>query len=304
MAHHQPRFHHLVSFLFLLLTTTTTTTIAEAPSPAVDTTTNTSKPKCEQCIPHYTNLESSTQCEMNQQWGSNSNYLCGPNSGLGCELAQYPNSSFVPLEVTFESANATAIKPECALEYMIPTPTAAVSATTSTGGEGGDGGSASSTTSWVLTMGTGRNCTGDLDIYVRVVSPCYQHHLFEYGFDSHSILVPCTNDGEVYCNIENCVTDKYGGVNCKVTDEMEKCSANPKNRMLQVDIALDVYKYGEIAGAHARGVINLYSAKCTHISGVEGLVVVSEGVGRGRERKRGGVVPVLLFSFFVGVLLL
>ena len=42
---------------------------------------------------------------------------------------------------------------------------------------------------------------------------------------------------------------------------------NPLGRYLEVKIQLDIYKYGEIAGPHVRGVVNLVSATCAWIPG-------------------------------------
>lgn len=77
-------------------------------------------------------------------------------------------------------------------------------------------------------------------------------------------MTPCTPLGDVFCQSGK---------------KEVKCSANPQNRMLKVEIEIDVYKYGEIAGPHVRGVVNLFSAKCSWIPGKppEGLLVISGG---------------------------
>jgi hypothetical protein len=157
-------FFHLLIFSFITVHAQTPSSSSSIKSKVEE------KAICKQCIPHYHNLSDSTQCQLNQRWGSEDNFLCGPNSGLGCELDKYDNAS-IPLNVRFENINATVIKPECALTYYIPTPTA----TTNEEAIG----------SLIMSYGTGRNCTGNFDIYLRVESPCYQHKLFQYGFESH-----------------------------------------------------------------------------------------------------------------------
>jgi hypothetical protein len=233
------------------------------------------KPKCQQCIPHYQQLSDGTQCELNQRWGSSNNFLCGPNSGLGCELDQY-NNAMIPINVIFEyGGNGTAIKPECSFTYEIPTGTTANQTATHT----------SSPMPYTKTHNTGENCTGNFDISVRIVSPCYQHKLFEYGFDAHSLVTPCTPKGKLYC-------DKTTGKGAKKVTTQVLCSSNPQSRQLKIDIELDVYKYGEIAGPHARGVVNLFSAECSWIGGgaPEGLVVISDGTSRVKMSLNGSVL--------------
>jgi hypothetical protein len=207
----------------------------DAPSPLSDGSTNVNntaasgiKPPttCSQCTPlSEENRADGTQCPRQQQWGQSINHVCGPDTGLGCELSRYANES-IPLNITFENVNGSAIKPECDFRPVIPT---------------------NNESGFVMMFSTGINCTGNLDIFLRVISPCYQQQLFEYGFEGHSLVTPCTGDGS------------------------SKGSPNPVNRFLDVKIQLDVYKYGVVAGPHVRGVANLFSASCAWYPGTANM---------------------------------
>jgi len=199
-----------------------------APSPAnllIDPDTNYTAyvhTSCDQCIlQKEADKPYGTQCQLHQQWFQEPNYLCGPDTGLGCELALYEDG-YIPLNVTFTDINGTAIKPECDLRPNIPT---------------------NNETGIVMLSSTGKNCTGNLGIYLQVASPCYQSSRFLYGFEGHSLVTPCSADGT------------------------KDTSNNPLGRYLEVKIQLDIYKYGEIAGPHVRGVVNLVSATCAWIPG-------------------------------------
>ena len=228
MPSHQnhPR-HFLSPPLFLLLLFFQSAFSQTSPSSSLSSNqegnvTAEEKPKCERCIP-LKNHADGTECQLNQQWGQPDNFLCGPNSGLGCELAKYGNES-LPLDVTFEDVNGTAIKPECDFKLVVPL--------------------RDESAGFEILIETGKNCTGNQDIFLRVVTPCYQTKQFLYGFSpGHSILSRCTSDGS------------------------SEGSTNPQSRMLTVEIVIDVFKYGEIAGAHTRGVVNLFEATCAWIPG-------------------------------------
>ena len=212
------------------------------------------KPKCEQCIPLEQHSDS-TECQVNQQWGQPDSFLCGKNSGLGCELVKYDNES-LPLNVTFEDVNGTAIKPECDFKMVVPL--------------------REKYAGFETLVKTGKNCTGDQDVFLRVVSPCYQTKQFQYGFSGHSLITPCTPDGK------------------------SEGSANPQNRLLDVKITIDVFKYGEIASAHPRGVVNLFEASCAWIPGKlkppSGLILISAGTIKSMSNYFFPVVLLLVSS--------
>ena len=113
-----------------------------------------------------------TECPKVQQWTSPANYLCGADTGTGCELANYKQG--LPLEVTFQDTNKTIHEPCNAFSTPFLIPATNQGATTS--------------------FNLGAKCSSSNEkksIFVAVRSPCYQNIKFRHGVATTDLVLDC-----------------------------------------------------------------------------------------------------------------
>ena len=120
-------------------------------------------------------IPDATECPKIQQWTAPENFLCGVNTGLGCELSKHKDG--LPLEVTFynDDDNSTKFAPCSAFNsanFLVPM--------TDTGA--------------VTKKMLGANCIGTTGekVKVSIKSPCHQKKSsFEYGVENDEVVVEC-----------------------------------------------------------------------------------------------------------------
>ena len=134
-----------------------------------------------------------TECKWTQQWTAPSNFLCGQNTGLGCELANYKHGA-LPLEITFVDSNRTQIETCSANSNAMPTIVTI---------KEGD----------AIILPLNFTCQSSKKVSVRINSPCFQNSKFQYGTrDEGDMFIECgrpnPTDGKEQLSV-SVATDHY-----------------------------------------------------------------------------------------------
>jgi hypothetical protein len=134
-----------------------------------------------------------TECKWTQQWTAPSNFLCGQNTGLGCELANYKHGA-LPIEITFVDSNRTQIETCSANSNAMPTIVTI---------KEGD----------AIILPLNFTCQSSKKVSVRINSPCFQNSKFQYGTrDEGDMFIECgrpnPTDGKEQLSV-SVATDHY-----------------------------------------------------------------------------------------------